>query len=178
MADEQRVLPNSVSSRISQFNQQAEQHAERQRINPFAHYNVRDAPKPNYIRGEYGQAPAGSLSEQRALQAQMQSLEEMLQLCELIDNQGVEDALHFGALFELYNHISDKLLGTLLCARKHKFVDFAGETLFQGRDDAQQVRLLRPFDELRAEILHKLEDLRCLCVERERALDDEAELLS
>lgn len=66
----------------------------------------------------------------------------------------------------MYNHISDKLLGTLLCARKHKYVDFEGETLFQGRDDKKAVRLLRPFEELRDGILSKIESLRCILAEQ------------
>lgn len=60
----------------------------------------------------------------------------------------------------MYMQISDKLLGTLLCARRHKYIDFAGETLFQGRDDDEPVRLTQPYDELRSEILHKIETLR------------------
>ncbi|KAH8302861.1 hypothetical protein KR044_011330, partial [Drosophila immigrans] len=161
---------NTVLSRIMLFNEHVKQHQQWQRINPFSHCSVKDMPKRSFVKDQYGTAPAGSLSEQRALQAQVISLQEILQLCELInekcETEGDEISLQFGELFELYNHISDKLLGTLLCARRHKYVDFAGETLFQGRDDAQHVRLLRPFEELRAEIADKIESLRCITVER------------
>ncbi|KAH8398838.1 hypothetical protein KR222_008578 [Zaprionus bogoriensis] len=164
----------SVFSRISRFNEQAEQHQQWQRINPFSHYSVRDMPRRSFIKEQYGTAPSGSLSEQRALQAQVLSLQEILQLCELINQKGERDrwndasvvSLNFGVLFEMYIHISDKLLGTLLCARKHKYIDFDGETLFQGRDDEQPVRLLRSFDELRNEIMAKIETLRSITIER------------
>jgi hypothetical protein len=33
--------------------------------------------------------------------------------------------------FQIYTSISNKVVGVLLRARKHKFVDFEGETLFQ-----------------------------------------------
>ncbi|KAH8372428.1 hypothetical protein KR093_011587, partial [Drosophila rubida] len=162
---------NTVLSRITLFNEHVKQHQQWQRINPFSHYSVKDMPKRCFLKEQYGTAPPGSLSEQRALQAQVISLQEILQLCELINEKctasdGTEVSLPFGQLFELYNHISDKLLGTLLCARRHKYVDFEGETLFQGRDDAKHVRLLRPFEELRAEIADKIESIRCLTTER------------
>jgi len=158
---------SSVSSRITLFNQHAEQHNNWMMINPFAHYNVSEMPKRSFPQEEYGRAPAGSLSEQRSLQASVRALEEILQLCDTIQKSGQDDpidglrTLAFGPLFELYNDISDKLLATLLGARKYGFVDFSGETLFQGRDESVPVRLLRPFEHLKTEILSKVADLRC-----------------
>lgn len=70
------------------------------------------------------------------------------------------------ALPQLYIHISDKLLGTLLCARRHKYIDFQGETLFQGRDDDEPVRLIRPYRELRLEILEKIKKLKNTVIQR------------
>lgn len=66
-------------------------------------------PKPSFLKDQYGSAPPGSLSEQRALQAQVLSLQEILQLCELINENGVRDSsnespevsLQFGELFEV-----------------------------------------------------------------------------
>lgn len=86
-----------------------EQHQKWQRINPFSHLNVRDMPRPNFEKEQYGTAPTGSQSEQRALDAQVQTLQEILQLCELINRVGYriawEDTMHksvkFGALFEV-----------------------------------------------------------------------------
>lgn len=99
----------SVCSRISRFNAQVEQHQQWQRINPFSHLSVRDMPRPNYAKEQYGTAPTGSQSSERALKAQVQTLQEMLQLCELIHQEGHridwEDTLHrsikFGTLFEV-----------------------------------------------------------------------------
>lgn len=50
--------------------------------------------------------------------------------------------IQFGTLFEIYNKISNKLVGLLLRARKHGLVDFHGEMLFQRRDDFVKIRLL------------------------------------
>lgn len=186
----------SVCSRISRFNAHVEQHQQWQRINPFSHTSVRDMPRPSHAKEQYGTAPTGSQSSERALKAQVQTLQEMLKLCELIHQEGHlidwEDTLHrsikFGTLFEvnsketflqsfpsllhlffplqLYIHISDKLLGTLLCARRHKYIDFQGETLFQGRDDDEPVRLIRPYRELRLEILEKIKKLKNTVIQR------------
>ncbi|XP_017126806.1 actin-binding Rho-activating protein isoform X1 [Drosophila elegans] len=163
---------SSVSSRITLFNQQAEEHQNWMMINPFAHYNVSEMPKRTFPQEEYGKAPAGSLSERRSLEANVRALEEILQLCDMIEKSGQDDpesglkTLAFGPLFSLYNDISDKLLATLLCARKHGFVGFSGETLFQGRDEAVPVHLLRPFEKLKTEILAKVADLRCVFTEK------------
>lgn len=45
--------------------------------------------------------------------------------------------------------ISDKLVGMLLRARKHKLVDFEGEVLFQRRDDHVPIILLKPMSEIK-----------------------------
>lgn len=73
----------------------------------------------------------------------------------------------------MYMQISDKLLGTLLCARRHKYIDFEGETLFQGRDDDKPVRLMRRYNELRPEILHKIEKLRSMEKAAEKAAEQQ-----
>uniref|UniRef100_A0A8C6NL49 Si:dkey-29b11.3 n=1 Tax=Nothobranchius furzeri TaxID=105023 RepID=A0A8C6NL49_NOTFU len=44
-------------------------------------------------------------------------------------------AVEFGKLFEHYVTISNKLVGTLLRARKQRLVEFDGEMLWQGKDD-------------------------------------------
>ncbi|KAH8378724.1 hypothetical protein KR009_000950, partial [Drosophila setifemur] len=164
---------SSVSSRVTLFNQHVEDHQNWMMINPFAHYSVNEMPKRSFPLGEYGRAPPGSLSEQRCLEANVRALEEILQLCDSIEKWGSDDpqgaglkSLAFGPLFVLYNDISDKLLATLLSARKYGYVEFTGETLFQGRDEAAPVKLLRPFQQLKSEILGKVEDLRCIFVEK------------
>lgn len=44
--------------------------------------------------------------------------------------------MKFKELFELYKVISNKVVGLLIRARKHKLLSFEGEMLYQGRDDA------------------------------------------
>ena len=81
---------------------------------------------------------AGSLSDIRGRKASCHIFKEMLELCDVIHQNGVpcKDhpeimAISFGELFNLYVHINDKLVGLLLRARKHKVIDFEGECLFQ-----------------------------------------------
>ncbi|BFF97670.1 actin-binding Rho-activating protein [Drosophila madeirensis] len=155
----------SVSSRITLFNKRAEEHQNWMVINPFAHYTVREMPKRLIRQEDYGHAPAGSRSEQRSQQAHVQALQEVLQLCKVIHELGQpkpktgQMVLSFGELFEHYSSISGKLMGTLLGARKHGYVAFEGETLFQSKDEQVSVCLLRSYDELRLEIMAKVEDL-------------------
>jgi hypothetical protein len=67
----------------------------------------------------------------------------MLELCDIIHQQGEplfspeekpndpRVVISFGELFSIYTVISNKLVGVLLRARKHKLLDFEGECLFQ-----------------------------------------------
>lgn len=56
--------------------------------------------------------------------------------------------------------INDKLVGLLLRARKHKFIDFEGEVLFQRRDDDVPVIMLKPLSEVKEILDAKIEDVR------------------
>ncbi|TKR94517.1 hypothetical protein L596_008791 [Steinernema carpocapsae] len=73
---------------------------------------------------------------------------EMVQVCEVIVEYGRvskrtgQVAIQFGELFRVYQFISDKVVGMLLRARKHKMVDFEGEMLFQRRDEEVVITLL------------------------------------
>ena len=53
-----------------------------------------------------------------------------------------EYTVEFKTLFSVYNKISNKLVGLLIRCRKYGYVDFAGECLFQGRDDNVIIKLL------------------------------------
>ena len=106
---------------------------------------------PNKDRpAHYGTPVEGSKTEQRAILAHKRICQEVLQLCEIIDEHGSEDPkdfkvkISFGRLFEIYTYISDKVVGVLLRARKHKLLDFEGETLFQGQDNHKIISLLMP----------------------------------
>lgn len=49
----------------------------------------------------------------------------------------------FRDIFDMYQNISNKVVGILARARKNKLVHFEGETLFQGQSDLINVTLLR-----------------------------------
>ncbi|CAI2320786.1 unnamed protein product [Caenorhabditis sp. 36 PRJEB53466] len=97
---------------------------------------------------EYGRPKPGTLTEQRAKKAAAHVAREMLTLCEVVEDYGKREKdgepirITFGRLFGIYVNISDKVVGTLLRARKHKMVDFEGEMLFQRRDDHVIITLL------------------------------------
>lgn len=57
-------------------------------------------------------------------------------------------------------HISDKVVGLLLRARKHKLLDFEGEILFQRRDDDVPIMMLKTMKEIRDILKQKEEDVR------------------
>lgn len=85
---------------------------------------------------------AGSLTDIRGKKAAAHILKEVLELCEIIHQEGTPCrdqpeiiAITFGDLFNIYTHISNKCVGLLLRARKQKFVDFEGEVLFQVDDN-------------------------------------------
>src|SRR5687768_12288566 len=56
----------------------------------------------------------------------------------------LKSALHF----QLYTVISDKLVGSLLRARKKGLIDFEGEMLYQRRDDNVPITLVKTLDEV------------------------------
>ncbi|XP_075154762.1 uncharacterized protein LOC142228265 isoform X2 [Haematobia irritans] len=149
------------------FNQQVNQHKQSQLLNPFAQTDGRVSPKPTFSKDEYGKPLAGSLTEMRGQKANIHVLKEMLELCQIIDSEGynVKDepgmrVIPFGELFNIYNYISDKVVGILLRARKHKLVEFEGEMLFQRRDDDVPIFLLKPISEIRRETNEKIENIK------------------
>ncbi|VDL72308.1 unnamed protein product [Nippostrongylus brasiliensis] len=109
--------------------------------------------KPSKNSEGYGRPKPGTLTEKRAKEASAEIAKEMMYLCEVIRDYGTPGAdgritITFGKLFSIYQYISDKLLGMLIRARKHKMVDFEGEMLFQKRDDHVVIKLLMSNDEL------------------------------
>jgi len=102
----------------------------------------------------YGRPKEGSLTEQRGIAAGHHVCKEIIQLCEIIDENGARQTdgtvvISFGELFKTYQWISDKVVGMLLRARKHKLVDFEGEMLYQRRDEQVPVTLIRTMGEVR-----------------------------
>lgn len=73
----------------------------------------------------YGKPVAGSKSEKRAKQAHQRISNEILELCSVIQDQGMrssggedgnqqQSVIKFGRLFEIYVGISNKVVGVLL----------------------------------------------------------------
>ena len=112
----------------------------------------------------YGHPKAGSRTELRGKQAGIQVSNEVVELCRMINELGVQQpggfvAVKFGVLFEAYVRISNKLVGMLLRARKQNLVEFEGEMLFQRRDDDVLIRLVQEPEALEADIERRRHDL-------------------
>jgi len=96
----------------------------------------------------YGKPIPGSKTEARGIRAHENIEDEIRVLCSVIEEHGspVEDGLaviKFGELFRLYQVISNKVVGVLIRARKHGFVEFEGEMLYQRRDDDKIIKLIK-----------------------------------
>jgi len=140
-----------LGSRITMFQEKAEQHKEKQKTNPFSGSFDAVASAKQKLNKEdpnYGKPVEGSKTEQRGKQAAQLLANEVKLLCEIIQKHGTkqEDGTHgitFRELFELYKVISNKIVGLLIRARKHGLVKFEGEMLYQKRDDDVMITLLR-----------------------------------
>lgn len=161
------IVDSPLSSKVAMFNKVANQHNASQLLNPFANVDGRASPKPSFSKDEYGKPLAGSLTEMRGQKANIHVCKEMLELCQVINSEGFPDQenpdlriIFFGDLFNIYNYISDKVVGLLLRARKHKLVDFEGEMLFQRRDDEVPIFLVKPIQEIRSILEAKQEEFR------------------
>ncbi|KRX85209.1 Actin-binding Rho-activating protein [Trichinella nativa] len=116
---------------------------------------------------DYGRPKKGSLTEKRGIAAGHHISREIIQLCELISEFGTRNddgttTITFGKLFEIYVYVSDKVVGMLLRARRHKIVDFQGEMLYQRRDEDVPITLLRTIDQVR--LLYSSTDDPSWCV--------------
>ncbi|XP_031777270.1 actin-binding Rho-activating protein isoform X2 [Nasonia vitripennis] len=146
------------------FDQHANKHISSQNKNPFT--SGLNLPKPTFSKEEYGRPAAGSLSDIRGRKASAHILKEILELCDVIYQNGTPCrdqpeilGISFGDLFNIYVHINDKLVGLLLRARKQKLIDFEGECLFQRRDDHVPIFLVKPIDEIRRDFRQRLDEM-------------------
>ena len=62
----------------------------------------------------------------------------------------------FGEIFNIYQKISNKVVGILARARKNRLVHFEGETLWQGKNDETNVTLLRSIVDIDVSTDHRL----------------------
>ncbi|XP_074109513.1 actin-binding Rho-activating protein [Cotesia typhae] len=157
------VLFESLSDKVALFNKQATSHELSQQQNPFT--SGMNLDKPKFSKEEYGRPAAGSLSDIRGRKATAHILKEILELCDVIyqNGQPCKDdpnitGITFGDLFNIYVAISDKCVGLLLRARKQGFVQFEGEVLFQRRDDDVPIFLVKPIAEVRQILKEKIEE--------------------
>lgn len=121
-------------------------HREYQKCNPFNDHDV-TLQQPRQGQERYGRALEGSKTDRRGKEAHSHIRNEVTELCEIISAIGHKRAdgdteVEFGTLFEHYIPISNKLVGVLLRGRKHGFVHFEGEMLWQGRDNRMLIKLL------------------------------------
>ncbi|XP_076805570.1 actin-binding Rho-activating protein-like isoform X2 [Clavelina lepadiformis] len=136
-----------VSFLAERWNTKAENFIQKQKTNPFSgRYDGNE--RVRWIKGakEYAQ-PVG-LTAERGAKAKRYISKDIEVLCHIIEIMGKPDdngniCTTFGELFERYTNISNKVVGTLLRARKYNLVDFSGEMLWQRRDDDVVITLLQ-----------------------------------
>ncbi|KAI1721856.1 costars domain-containing protein [Ditylenchus destructor] len=150
--DKQESISNSKTKQLlMNFRQREQKEIEERRNDVFSANFTPTKYKRN--SAEYGRPKPGTLTEMRAIKAARTITKEMLQLCQVIEEYGEKSnddvsgemnqiTITFGKLFHIYQYISDKVVGMLLRARKHKMVHFEGEMLFQRRDESTIITLL------------------------------------
>lgn len=129
------------------------------------------APKFDKSAPDYGRPKKGSLTEKRGIEAGKHICKEILCLCEIIAEHGRLQSdgtciIEFGQLFRIYTRISDKVVGMLLRARRHKMVQFQGEMLYQGQDERTVVTLLKSLSEVK--LFYEATDDPAHCVKRDQ----------
>lgn len=120
----------------------------------------------------------------RGQKASIHVYQDVLELCEQIamEGQPYNDEDHkmilFGDLFQVYSihfiyrlmlshfhnqmytTINNKLVGILIRGRKHAYIQFKGEILFQRRDDDVPVFLTDTIENIRNDIRQKQNEIR------------------
>lgn len=157
---------SGVAGRAALWQQRATQHQQAQESNPFSE----DWKGPGYVQlkhddDKYGRPPEGSKTEYRGKQAGVHISNEVVELCNVIQELGTKQpdgtyAVTFGFLFETYTRISNKLVGMLMRARKQGLVHFKGEMLFQRRDDDVIIWLIKTPDDLMEDIEKRKQQLQ------------------
>ena len=146
MEDDDESPP--LTERVKIWQKRADEHKEKQLVNPFSDWEgASHRQQLSKNDKDYGRPVVGSKTECRGKQAGELINCAIIELCYVIKDLGKrqEDGttftITFGELFDAYLTISNKLVGTLIRARKHKFVQFEGEMLYQGRDESKVITL-------------------------------------
>ncbi|KAM6170744.1 actin-binding Rho-activating protein [Erethizon dorsatum] len=141
---------SQVGSLTGRWQQWADEHIQTQKLNPFSEeFDYELAMSTRLHRGDegYGRPKEGTKTAERAQRAQRHIHREITEMCLVIRTMARHRRdgrvqVTFRELFDRYVHISDKVVGILLRARKHGLVHFEGEMLWQGRDDHVVITLL------------------------------------
>jgi len=97
--------------------------------------------------GEKGYAEPLGLTKERGDKAKKHIYREIIDLVSHVNSLCQDDEVGnryctFKQIFDRYVKISDKVVGMLIRARKHGFIDFEGEMLWQRQDDDVRIYLL------------------------------------
>ncbi|XP_051927515.1 actin binding Rho activating protein b [Hippocampus zosterae] len=141
---------SSVRNLKSRWQNWAAEHTDNQRVNPFSEYfDYEYSMSLRLQKGQdgYGRPKEGTKTAERAKRAEKHIHGEIADMCYIIrtmadPDQDGKTRVTFGELFDRYVHISDKVVGILMRARKHGKVHFEGEMLWQGQDDGVIITLL------------------------------------
>ncbi|MGH0161204.1 UNVERIFIED_CONTAM: hypothetical protein FKN15_058943 [Acipenser sinensis] len=139
-----------VGNLKSRWQNWAEQHTVTQKLNPFSEnfdYSMSMATRLHKGDEGYGRPKEGTKTAERAKRAEAHIHREISDMCFIIrtmEDPGPDGKIrvNFGQLFDRYVRISDKVVGILMRARKHRKLHFEGEMLWQGRDDHVVITLL------------------------------------
>uniref|UniRef100_A0A915DWI7 Costars domain-containing protein n=1 Tax=Ditylenchus dipsaci TaxID=166011 RepID=A0A915DWI7_9BILA len=117
---------SSTQKTIDKFNQAAQKSEQKLKKNPFS--DTYQPPEFDKASKEYGRPPPGSKTEARGIRAGNYVMNEIIFLCEMIEQNSTGTPpnceMKFGPLFYMYARVSDKLVGMLLRARKYGLVSF------------------------------------------------------
>ncbi len=140
---------SGISSKVKLWSDKTSEFQNKQAENPFSGKTGATSPnnRPSQRDEDYGKAKPGSKTEERAIAAQKWVEVEVDKLCAEIRKIGRPDPsgrvlVEFGKLFLHYEKISDTLVGIMMRAKKRGRIEYAGDMLFQSKDDAVIVTLL------------------------------------
>ncbi|XP_036685701.1 actin-binding Rho-activating protein [Balaenoptera musculus] len=151
---------SQVGNLTERWQHWADEHRQSQKLNPFSEeFDYELAMSTCLHKGDegYGCPKEGTKTAERAKRAKEHVYREIMDMCFIIrtmahHRQDGKIQVTFGDLFDRYVHISDKVVGILMRARKHGLVDFEGEMLWQGRDDRVVITLLTEPSTARAKL--------------------------
>ncbi|XP_063696596.1 actin-binding Rho-activating protein-like [Culicoides brevitarsis] len=163
------VFTSAMSSKVQHFNQVVDIHQNQQTLNPFSsqcNNAGRRSPRLELSASEYGKPKTGSLTELRGFKANIQVFKDILELCELISSEGKPynkeglKMMFFGELFQIYTKINDKVVGILIRGRRHNYLKFEGEMLYQRKDDMVPIYLIKSISDIRSSIQDKQTEIQ------------------